>query len=189
MAVLSDTDIKKFLKEKKLGIEGVKEEHIGPSNVDLCLGNEFKVFDNSRLTHIDLRKPIPDNLMKTILIEDEKDFVIHPGEFVLGVTREYVKLPADLMGRLDGRSSLGRLGLIVHSTAGIVHPGFEGQLVLEMANLSNLPIALYPGMKICQINFEKLSSPAENPYNKKAGSKYVGQRGTQTSKISQDSKK
>lgn len=183
MGVLSDRDIKEYLKKGKLVIQGIKEEHIGPCNVDLCLGNEFKVFDNSRLTHIDLKKPT-DNLMKTIVIEKDKTFIIHPGEFVLGVTKEYVKIPDELMGRLDGRSSLGRLGLIVHSTAGIVHPGFEGQLVLEMANLSNLPISLYPEMKICQINFEKLLTPAEKPYNKKTDSKYIGQKGTQSSKIS-----
>ena len=113
-----------------------------------------------------------------------KHLPVPPGRYT-----EYFEFPNDLVGCLEGRSSLGRLGLIVHSTAGIVHPGFEGQLVLEMANLSNLPIALYPGMRVCQINFEKLSSPAENPYNKKGTSKYVGQRGTQTSKISMDSKK
>ena len=146
-----------------------------PSSVDLHLDREFRVFRNNRYPYIDVRQPQPD-LTEIVAIEDEEPFILHPGEFVLGQTLEWVELPDDLVARLEGKSSLGRLGLLIHSTAGYVDPGWKGNLTLELSNVANLPIALYCGMKIGQISFFKMSSPVERPYgSKELGSKYQGQ--------------
>jgi dCTP deaminase len=140
--------------------------------VDLRLGNSFRVFHNHRTTAIDLREP-PTNLTEEVTGEM---FVIHPGEFVLGVTAEYVELPDDIVARIEGKSSLGRLGLIVHATAGFVDPGFKGTLTLEITNLTRVPIKLYPGILIAQLSFMTLDAPAERPYGSEAlGSHYQGQ--------------
>jgi len=185
MSILSDRDIKEALRTGKISIEGMTDDQVGPSSVDLTLGNEFRVFKHAEVTHVDPEEGIHDNLMEKVTKADGS-FIIHPGEFVLGTTKEYVKLPADMVGRLDGRSSWGRLGIIIHSTAGFVNPGFEGQLTLEMANISKVPVKLRPGVRICQITFEKMSSPSENAYNKRKQSKYVGQRGPEASRLSQE---
>ena len=143
-----------------------------PASVDLRLGSSFRVFHNHRTSAIDLREP-PTNLTEEISAEM---FVIHPGEFVLGVTEEYVELPDDIVARIEGKSSLGRLGLIVHATAGFVDPGFKGTLTLEITNLTRVPIKLYPGILIAQLSFMTLDAPAERPYGSEAlGSHYQGQ--------------
>jgi dCTP deaminase len=135
---------------------------------------------------IDVKQPM-EGLTELVEVKEEEAFILHPGEFVLGSTREYVKLPNDLVARLEGKSSLGRLGLLIHSTAGYVDPGFEGHLTLELSNVANLPITIYPNMKIGQISFFKLTSEAENPYGSSAvGSKYQGQRGPTPSKYNEN---
>lgn len=188
MVVLSDRDLKKSIKEGKIVIEGMTEDQIGPSSIDLRLGDEFRVFKHSEVTHIDPREGNFEHLMDVVKKSDTDPFIIHPGEFILATTREYVKMPDDMTARLDGRSSWGRLGIVVHSTAGSVHPGFEGKLTLEMANISKVPVKLWPGSRICQLTFELMSSPAENPYNKRKSSKYAGQRDPGISRIFLDNK-
>ncbi len=146
-----------------------------PSSVDLHLDADFRVFRNNRYPFIDVRAPQPD-LTELVSISGDEPFILHPNEFVLGQTLEWVELPDDLVARLEGKSSLGRLGLLIHSTAGYVDPGWKGNLTLELSNVANLPIALYRGMKIGQISFFKMSSPVERPYgSRELGSKYQGQ--------------
>lgn len=176
--VLSDGDIRKRIKDGSLVVKPFADENVQPSSIDLHLGDEYLAFDNYSETVIDTRKDI-DNLMKRIVVEKNKPLILHPREFVLGTTLEWVELPKDLVGRLEGKSSLGRLGLIIHSTAGYVDPGFKGQLTLEIYNLANLPITLYPRMKICQFSFVQMSSPALYPYgHKRNKSHYLNQKGT-----------
>jgi dCTP deaminase len=141
------------------------------------------VFKNSRYPYIDVRKPMPD-LTELVEVKGDEPFILHPGEFVLGSTRERVRLPDDMVARLEGKSSLGRLGLLIHSTAGYVDPGWDGYLTLELSNVANLPITIYPGMKIGQISFFRLTTAAEVPYgSKQTRSKYQGQRGPTASKF------
>src|SRR3954454_16735148 len=150
---------------------------IQPSSIDVRLDRFFRVFNNTKYTHIDPSRQ-QDDLTTLVEAEGEEPFVLHPGEFVLGATFEGVKLPDDLAGRLEGKSSLGRLGLLTHSTAGFIDPGFQGHITLELSNVANLPIMLWPGMKIGQLFLFRLSSAAENPYGSQAaGSRYQGQRG------------
>ena len=180
--ILSDRDIREAITSGRVGIEPFDEADIQPSSVDLHVDRLFRTFHNARHPYIDVKKPMED-LTELIEVKDDEPFILHPGEFVLGSTAEYVRLPHDLVARLEGKSSLGRLGLLIHSTAGYVDPGFEGHLTLELSNVANLPITLYPGMKIGQISFFQLTSPAENPYGSGAvGSKYQGQRGPTPSK-------
>ena len=148
--------------------------------MDLRLGREFRVFRNYRLPSIDPKQDLS-NLTELETIDDETPFVLHPGEFVLAVTMERVEIPDDIVGRLDGKSSLGRLGLIVHSTAGFVDPGFKGRLTLELTNIANLPVLLYSGMPVSQISFVRLTTPADKPYGRD-GSKYQGQMGPEPSR-------
>lgn len=180
--LLSDRDILAEVDKGRLGITPWDPELVQPSSVDVRLDRYFRVFDNSRYTHID---PAQQQDELTTLVEraDGEPFVLHPGEFVLGSTLEVCSLPDDLAGRLEGKSSLGRLGLLTHSTAGFIDPGFSGHITLELSNVANLPITLWPGMKIGQLCLIKLSSPAEHPYGSAAvGSKYQGQRGPTPSK-------
>jgi dCTP deaminase len=176
--ILSDHTIREELAAGRIEIDPLDEACIQPSSVDLHLDRYFRVFRNHTTRVIDVKED-QENLTELIKVEaDEEPFILHPGEFVLGSTSERVRLPEDLVGRLDGKSSLGRLGLLIHSTAGFVDPGFEGHLTLELANVANLPITLYPGMKIGQISFLRMTTAADNPYGSKiAGSKYQGQRG------------
>ena len=184
--VLSDRDIRRDLSGGKLRIDPLGEGAVQPASVDLRLGRELLVFQNHLMPYIDIKQPMS-HLTSPVEIDEINPFVLHPGEFVLGVTLEYVVLPDDLVGRLDGKSSLGRLGLVVHSTAGFVDPGWKGNLTLELSNLANLPIYLYFGMKVSQISFMRLSSPAEHPYGSSVlGSKYQGQRGPTASRFFQD---
>jgi dCTP deaminase len=172
-SVLSDGTIRRLAEEGRIVIEPWEPELVQPASVDLRLGDSFRVFHNHRTAAIDLRDP-PTNLTEEVITSDV--FVIHPGEFVLGVTREYVELPDDIVARIEGKSSLGRLGLIVHATAGFVDPGFKGTLTLEITNLTRVPIKLYPGLLIAQLSFMALDAPAERPYGSSAlGSHYQGQ--------------
>ena len=175
MAVLSDRDIRAALQAGRVRIDPYDASCLQPSSVDLHLDSDFRVFRNNRYPYIDVRAPQPD-LTELVTIEGDEPFILHPNEFVLGQTLEWVELPDDLVSRLEGKSSLGRLGLLIHSTAGYVDPGWKGNLTLELSNVANLPIALYRGMKIGQISFFKMSSPVERPYgSRELGSKYQGQ--------------
>ena len=175
--LLSDNDLRKELDAGRLGLDPFDPAMLQPSSIDVRLDRYFRVFDNSRYTHID---PMQQQDELTTLVEPvgEEPFVLHPGEFVLGSTFEAVSLPDDIAGRLEGKSSLGRLGLLTHSTAGFIDPGFSGHITLELSNVANLPITLWPGMKIGQLCLFQLTSPAEHPYGStQAGSRYQGQRG------------
>jgi dCTP deaminase len=173
--ILSDRDIRSEIEAGRIVIDPFLPDAVQPSSVDLHLGNRFRVFRNNRTAVIDPREDQPE-LTEMVEISGDEPFVLHPGEFVLGATFERVALPDDLVARLEGRSSLGRLGLMIHSTAGYVDPGWDGTLTLELSNVANLPIKLYDGMKIGQISFQRLSSPAEVPYgDARLGSRYRGQ--------------
>jgi dCTP deaminase len=174
--VLSDRDIRAEIEAGRIVIDPFIPEAVQPSSVDLHLDRRFRVFRNSRYPYIDVREEQPE-LTELVEIGGDDPFILHPGEFVLGSTLERVELPNDLVARLEGKSSLGRLGLLIHSTAGYVDPGWEGNLTLELSNVANLPITLYDGMKIGQISFQRLSSPVEVGYgDTRIGSKYRGQR-------------
>ena len=175
--LLSDRDILAEIKADRIRIDPYDEAMIQPSSIDFRLDRYFRVFENHRYPHID---PAADQSDLTRVVEPDGDepFILHPGEFVLGSTHEVVSLPDDIAARVEGKSSLGRLGLLTHATAGFVDPGFSGHVTLELANVATLPIKLYPGMKIGQLCFFRLSSPAEHPYgSEKYGSRYQGQRG------------
>ena len=175
--LLSDRDILAEIHDKRIVVDPYDETMVQPSSIDFRLDRYFRVFENHRYPHID---PAADQSDLTRMVEPvgEEPFILHPGEFVLGSTLEVVTLPDDLAARVEGKSSLGRIGLLTHATAGFVDPGFSGHVTLELANVATLPIKLYPGMKIGQLCFFQLSSPAEHPYGSaKYGSRYQGQRG------------
>jgi dCTP deaminase len=175
VSVLADRDIRAELEAGRVRITPYDQADLQPSSVDLHLDRSFRVFRNNRYPYIDVRAPQPD-LTELLRVDDEEPFILHPGEFVLGQTLEWVELPDDLVARLEGKSSLGRLGLLIHSTAGYVDPGWKGNLTLELSNVANLPIALYYGMRIGQISFFRMSSAVERPYGSVGlGSKYQGQ--------------
>ncbi len=183
--ILSDRDIKECIRSGKIKVEPLdSEEQIRSVGIDLRLGNEFKAFKMNHKSHIDPSKDDYEDSVHIIRVDDDKSFIIHPGEFVLGVTKENIELPDDISARIDGRSSLGRLGIIVHSTAGRVDPGWSGTLTLEISNIGKLPVALFPGMRFCSLVFEKVSSPVEQPYHKIG--KYAGQKGPTTSRIREE---
>ena len=182
--VLSDHTIKEEIAAGRLVFDPYDEGLVQPSSVDMRVDRTFRVFNNSRYPYIDVREEQPD-LTDLVEVKPDEPFILHPGEFVLGSTLERVALPDDLVARLEGKSSLGRLGLLIHSTAGYVDPGWDGFLTLELSNVANLPITLYPGMKIGQISFFRLTSPAETPYGS-AGNKYQGQRGPTPSRYYRD---
>ena len=175
--ILSDRDIRAAIEAKRITIDPFDPAAIQPSSVDLHVDRFFRTFHNARYPYIDVKKPM-DDLTELVDVKEDEPFILHPGEFVLGSTLECVTLPDDLVARLEGKSSLGRLGLLIHSTAGFVDAGWNGHLTLELSNVANLPITIYPTMKIGQISFYKMSSPADNPYgSRKVGSKYQGQEG------------
>ena len=181
--ILSDRDLRAQIKAGRLIIEPFDEAMVQPSSIDLHCDRQFRVFANHRYPYIDVRKPL-DELTELIEVHNDEPFILHPGEFVLGSTSEKVTLPDDLVARLEGKSSLGRLGLLIHSTAGFVDAGWSGYLTLELSNVANLPIAIYPGMKIGQLCVFQMSSPAERPYSQTG--KYQGQRGPTPSRFYQD---
>ncbi len=175
--VLSDRTIRRLLDEGRIGIDPYAEELLQPSSVDVRVDKLFRVFRNSRYPFIDVKQEM-EELTELVEIDPEEAFILHPGEFVLGSTLERITLPDDLVARLEGKSSLGRLGLLIHSTAGFIDPGWDGHVTLELSNVANLPITIYYGMKIGQLSFVQLSEPAEHPYGTGSlGSKYQGQAG------------
>lgn len=176
--ILSDRDLKKAIKRKRLVFKPTLDAaQIGPASIDLKLSPDFKVFTVNRLSLLDPKKGLPKDFMENHRIGPNESFVLHPGSFVLASTREYIKVPDDLLVRVEGKSTLARMGILVH-TAGFVDPGFEGAITLEISNQSNVAVALYPGMYICQIAAHLLSSPAEVPYNKRKKSLYHRSRTT-----------
>jgi dCTP deaminase len=180
--ILSDRTIREQVAAGHIMIEPVDPACVQPSSVDLHLDRHFRVFRNHTMAYIDVKQNLED-LTELVSIAEDDAFILHPGEFVLGSTSERVRLPADLVGRLEGKSSLGRLGLLIHSTAGFVDAGWDGQLTLELSNVASLPITLYPGMKIGQISFMQMTTPADSPYGSgELGSKYQGQRGPRPSR-------
>lgn len=184
--VLSDVDIRRYLERGKIRIlPELPAEQFGSCSVDFRLGSEFSVFEHSRAPFIDVRdRGAIQNIMRTINVSEGEPFVLQPREFALAITEESLELDDDVLGRLEGRSSLGRIGIIVHGTAGLFDPGWRGKATLELSNLGIMPVALYPGMRICSFTFEQLSSPVSVPYYKKAGNKYAGQTQPLASKLS-----
>jgi len=175
--VLSDATIARLLADGRIEIDPYDEALLQPSSVDVRVDRLFRVFHNNRYPFIDVKVEQAE-LTELVEVDGEHPFVLHPGEFVLGSTLERVRLPDDLVARLEGKSSLGRLGLLIHSTAGFIDPGWNGHVTLELSNVANLPVTIYPEMKIGQISFVQLSEPAAMPYGSdELGSKYQGQRG------------
>ena len=180
--LLSDRDIRAEIAANRVGVEPFEEAMIQPSSVDVRLDKFFRVFENHKYSVIDPSTEQAE-LTREVIAEGDEPFILHPGEFVLASTYEVITLPDDIAGRLEGKSSLGRLGLLTHSTAGFIDPGFSGHITLELSNVANLPVTLFPGMKIGQLCLIKLSSPAEHPYgSEKYGSRYQGQRGPTASR-------
>jgi dCTP deaminase len=175
--VLSDGEIRRLLDAGRIGIAPFDESLMQPSSVDVRADRYFRVFRNSRYPYIDVKRE-QEELTELVEVADDEPFILHPGEFVLGSTLERIRLPDDLVARLEGKSSLGRLGLLIHSTAGFIDPGWNGHVTLELSNVANLPITIYHGMKIGQLSFVQLSEPASTPYGSDGlGSKYQGQQG------------
>lgn len=181
--ILSDRTIREEVAAGRIVIEPFNDACVQPSSVDLHIDRSFRVFRNHTMGLIDVKKNLEDLTELIEVDDDDHPFILHPGEFVLGSTAERVAVPDDLVARLEGKSSLGRLGLLIHSTAGFVDAGWDGQLTLELSNVASLPITLYPGMKIGQISFIRMTTPADNPYgSKKVGSKYQNQKGPRPSR-------
>ena len=187
--ILSDTDILRRLEAGDLVIEPLDDIdlQVQPASVDLRLGREFLEFQHANIPCIH-----PNSEQETeeytdrVTVDDGDEYILHPGDFVLGTTHERVEIPADLIAHVEGRSSLGRLAIVVHATAGLCDPGYEGQITLELSNLGTAPVALSPGMRISQLTFTELKTPAERPYGEERGSKYQNQTGPQASKIEKD---
>jgi dCTP deaminase len=183
--VLSDVDVKKALEAGQIAVSPLQDldSQLGACSLDLRLGNEFRVFERTRNAFIDPRGQIDwDSFTRVITVAEDEPFVMHPQELVLAATVEEIMLGDDVLGRLEGRSSLGRLGIIVHGTAPLFYPGFTGRAVMELGNIGPMPVALYPGMRICSFTFEKLSSPSSKPYR----GKYAGQQGPVGSRLQRD---
>lgn len=190
--LLSDRDIKKHIREGKIKIipKPNFKEQLGPCSLDLHLGEFFKTFKRVEFPFIDLKAKIPiEKLMTEIKVSPGKPLIIQPGDFIIATTKESIELPSDIAARIDGRSSLGRLGIIIHITAARFDPGWKGNAVIELGNLGILPVALYPGMRICAISFEPLTSPCEIPYYKKRGRKYSNQNSPRASRINYEFRK
>ena len=186
MSVLSDHTIKELLAVGRLGVEPLDANAIQPASVDLRLDRKFRIFRSTTRPFVDVRKPV-DDLTELMEVGDGEPFIIQPSSFCLGSTIEVITLPDDIVARVDGKSSLGRLGLLVHATAGYVDPGWRGCLTLELSNQSQMPIALYCGMRIAQVSFYALSTPVDRPYGSPGlGSKYQGQTGPTPSRMSRE---
>jgi len=184
--VLSDRSIRRALAAGRIRLEPFDEGLIQPASIDVRCDRRFRVFRNSRYGFIDVRVEMPE-LTELVEAADGEPFILHPGEFVLGSTLERITLPDDLVARLEGKSSLGRLGLLIHSTAGFIDPGWDGHVTLELSNVANLPITIYHSMKIGQISFMQMTEPAASPYGSSSlGSKYQGQRGPTPSRYWQN---
>jgi dCTP deaminase len=183
--VLSDVDIRRYIELGKIRISpALPAEQFGSCSIDFRLGAEFSIFEHSRHPYIDVRdKGAIQDLMRTVEVPPGEPFILQPREFALAITEESLELDDDVLGRLEGRSSLGRIGIIVHGTAGLFDPGWRGKATLELSNLGIMPVALYPGMRVCSFTFEQLSSSVSVPYYKKLGNKYAGQRQPLASKL------
>jgi dCTP deaminase len=189
--ILSDADIKEYIAKEMIKIDPIPnfEEQLGPCSLDLHLGNSFKVFKTNRNICLDSKSTTNfDDLMEEIIVSDNTPFIVHPKEFIIAVTKEKITIPVNIMGRLDGRSSLARLGLVVHSTAGRFDPGWDGKAVMEFGNLGVMPIVVYPGMRIAAMTFETLSRESEKPYLKQKDHKYAGQNIATSSKLNEETK-
>lgn len=187
--ILSDADIRRRLEAGDLAIEPLSdpELQIQPASVDMRLGREFLEFRHSTIPCIHpTREHEVDDYVREVVVESDGEFVLHPGDFVLGTTVERVEIPPDIIAHVEGRSSLGRLAIVVHATAGLCDPGFKGKITLELSNLGTAPVALSPGMRISQLTFTELKTPAERPYGTDRGSKYQDQTGPQASRIQHD---
>ncbi len=184
--VLSDRDIRAAIGERRIVIEPFEAKYLQPASVDIHLDSQFRVFRSTRHAYIDLKKGVED-ITDLVTVQSGDRFILHPGEFALGSTLERLRLADDIVSRVEGKSSLGRLGLLIHSTAGFVDPGWDGHLTLELSNVNTIPITLYPGMRIGQLSFFQLSSPAERPYGSaELGSSYQGQSGPTPSRYRLD---
>ncbi|WP_435065198.1 dCTP deaminase [Halobaculum sp. EA56] len=187
--ILSDTDILARLRDGDLVVDPLDDvdTQVQPASVDLRLGSEFLEFRRTNIPciHPNDAREVDEYVEETHVPEGE-DFILHPGDFVLGTTKERVEVPADLLATVQGRSSLGRLAVVIHATAGIVDPGYDGQITLELSNLGAAPVALSPGMRVSQLIFTELKTPADRPYGAERGSKYQGQSGPQASRIGDD---
>ncbi|OGK39449.1 dCTP deaminase [Candidatus Roizmanbacteria bacterium RIFCSPHIGHO2_12_FULL_44_10] len=183
--LLSDRDIKENVKKKRIIVKPAPnfKTQLGPCSLDLRLGCDFRVFEYTSTPYIDIKKGMSAELTRPIRVEKNVPFTVQPGELVLATTEEWIELPDNMAARLEGRSSLGRIGIIVHATAQLIPPGWKGNLVLELSNIARLPVALYPGMRVCALSFEELSSPAAIPYYKNKTSKYINQKGSVASRI------
>lgn len=186
--VLSDIDIRRYIAAGKIRVTPeLPPEQFGSCSVDFRLGNEFNVFEHARYPYIDLSsKAALEGLMRKVVVEPGEPFILQPREFVLAITEEKLELDDDVLGRLEGRSSLGRIGIIVHGTAGLFDPGWTGRATLELSNLGRMPVALYPGMRICSFTFEQVSTPVSMPYRKKPGNKYAEQDGPLASRLDRE---
>jgi len=187
--ILSDTDILRRLEAGDLVIEPLDDIdlQVQPASVDLRLGREFLEFQHANIPCIHPNsEQETEEYTERVTVDDDGEYILHPGDFVLGTTHERVEIPADLIAHVEGRSSLGRLAIVVHATAGLCDPGYEGQITLELSNLGTAPVALTPGMRISQLTFTELKTPSERPYGEERGSKYQGQSGPQASKIERD---
>lgn len=187
--ILSDGDIQKAITAGRITFDPMPDllVQLGSCSIDLRLGTRFRVFNHSKVPYIDPTNPaIAEGMMREIEVENSEPFILQPGDFVLATTMESFSLPTDLLARLEGRSSLGRLGIVVHSTASVFDPGWNGVAVLELGNLGRMPVALYPGMRICALTFEELSSPSKQPYTRKKSAKYVNQDAPIASRISEE---
>lgn len=187
--ILSDRGIRKALKEKRIVISPAPNlsVQLGTCSVDLRLGNVFRVFEHSKIPYIDpSKKDYTNEVTKKVTVKKGQDFIMQPGDFALAVTLENVKIPDNLMGRLEGRSSLGRIGIVVHSTASIFDAGWNGKCVLELGNLGRMAVKLTPGMRICSMSFEELTSPVEKPYSKRNNAKYKNQKEPTESRYHED---
>ncbi len=187
--VLSDRDIKKYLKSGKIKITPMPDlkTALGSCSIDLRLGDTFRVFNRSQIPYFDpYNKNYSGELTSVVRVKKNESFVLQPGDFVLATTVESFQLPDNLLSRLEGRSSLGRLGIVVHSTASIFEPGWRGKVVMELGNLGRIPVALYPGMRVCALTFEQVSTIADVPYHKKKSAKYIGQKSPLESKIAEE---
>jgi dCTP deaminase len=187
--VLSDGDIRKALESGWIKIDPFPdlEKQLGSVSVDFRLGQTFMVFEHSRFSYIDPRHPQSiGDAMRTIVVNEDDPFIMQPGDFALASTMESLELPDDLLGRLEGRSSIARLGITVHSTAAVFEPGWVGTATMELSNLGRMAVALYPGMRICAFSFETLSSPVTTPYRLKKNNKYAGQTNPQASQLSEE---
>ncbi|MCZ7544830.1 MAG: dCTP deaminase [Anaerolineae bacterium] len=187
--IFSDRDIRRLLAEGAIRLDPPPDLdlQLGSCSLDLRLGKEFGVFEHNRFPYVDIADPRqPQHITKEVCVENGESFVLHPGTFVLAVTVERLELADDIVARLEGRSSLGRLGIVVHATASIIDPGWRGRVVLELANHGQMPVALYPGMRICALTFEPVSTPVDLPYWRKTQAKYAEQTGPTPSRISDD---